>query len=223
MPPESELQYLFYGQTTSYVFSEYIRRNYLAMSGEEPPRWGVSIWVLDAIIGNIMSFYALELEKKDSNFIVNLYKNSESSFLLKSLVKQSIYPSVNCLEYLADKSDYDLQKIAVTSCGLEIAKKLRKSQHEKVRLKAYERLGPMEYLDEMLLDKSRHVRTFAAEWMPRGYSVPTKTLSDRAYWSFAKILEKVSLDQIPMLLANKNLVRNKHLAERLQARLDSKI
>jgi len=194
------------------------------MCGEAPPRWGVSPWVLDALVSNIMSFYVLESHKKDSNFIESIYQNPNSSFsLLKFLVRNSIYTNAKCLEYLAEKNDYDLQKIAVASCGIEIVKTLTKSPYDKVRVEAYKRLGPIHYIDEMLLDKSRHVRTVAAEWMPMGYRVPAKALSDRAYWSFSKILEKVALDQIPMLLANKNLTRNKHLAERLQARLDSKI
>lgn len=193
------------------------------MSGEDLPKWGISRWTLDAISGNVMSFYVLEAQKKDPNFLENLYRDSTSSYLLSFLVRNSIYTSVKCLEYLANKNDPDLQKVAVTACNLEIVRTLTKSPYEKVRAKAYERLGPMEYLDEMLIDKSRHVRSIAAEWMPMGYRVPQKALSDRAYWSFSKILDKVALDQIPMLLANKNLTRNKHLAERLQARLDSKI
>jgi len=120
------------------------------------------------------------------------------------------------------KDSYDLQLVAAKVCSFDNLQVMKKSTCEKVRLEAYKRLGPMEHLDEMLMDKSRHVRSFAAEWMPANYEVPTKSLSDRAYWSFSKILEKVSISQVPMLLGNANLRKNKHMVEVLQSRLDSK-
>jgi len=170
-----------------------------------------------------MSYYVLQAQKKDSNFLEKIYKESNSNFLLEFLSKNSIYSGTNWPDYLSERKDPTLQGIAILFCNLETAKRLTKSPYEKVRVKAYERLGPMEYLDEMLLDKSRRVRSIAAGMMPMGYRVPDKALSDRAYWSFTKILEKVSIDQVPMLLANKNFSKNKHLVDLLQKRLDSKL
>lgn len=192
------------------------------MSGQAPPKWGLGRWMLEEASGNIMLHYILDSHKKDSNFLENYYKESKSFFLLGFLVKRSIYGDIKCLKYLVEKEDPELQKVAAASCDLETVKLLTKSPYDKVRLAAYQRLGPMEYLDEMLIDKSRYVRSLAAGWMPMGYRVPQKTLSERAFWSFSKIIEKVSLDQVPMLLANKNLKKFKHLAELLQKRLDSK-
>lgn len=120
------------------------------------------------------------------------------------------------------KDSCDLQLVAARVCSFDNLQVIKKSPYEKVRLEAYKRLGPMQYIDEMLVDKSRHVRSLAAEWMPTNYEVPTKSLSDRAYWSFSKILEKVSINQIPMLLGNANLRKNKSMVEVLQSRLDSK-
>lgn len=137
------------------------------------------------------------------------------------MVKGSAYTAA-CLNHLMNKQSYDLQMVAVKVCSIDNLQVMKKSPHEKVRLEAYKRLGPMEYLDEMLVDKSRHVRSLAAEWMPTNYEVPAKALSDRAYWSFVKILEKVSLNQIPMLLGNSNLKKSKSMVAMLQNRLDSK-
>jgi hypothetical protein len=221
--PDSELNYIFYSENTHYVIYEFIKLNYNRISGEDLPEWGLSKWFLDTISGNIMSYYVLDFHKKDSSFLETLYEKSNSYFLLNFLIVNSVYTGTNCLKHLSKKDDVNLQLLAVISADLETIRSLTKSPYDKVRLKAYERVGIMDHLDEMLVDKSRLVRGVAAKWMPMGYRVPQKALSDRAYWSFAQILDKVSLDQIPMLLANKNLIKNKHLAVKLQARLDSKI
>jgi hypothetical protein len=220
--PESEVLYLLYNNSTCRYVKHHIRENASTINGLSNSKFGIYDWTLDSAVGGAFSFYVLEEQKKDSSFLESYFEKSNNYFLLNYLVRNSIYNSLKCLESLADKSFYDLQKVAVATCSLETVRKLTKSNHEKVRLEAYRRLGPMECLDEMLVDKSRHVRSLAAEWMPMGYTVPQKALSDRSYWSFSKILEKASLDQIPMLLGNKKLAQNKHLMGRLQARLDSK-
>jgi len=221
--PEDELKYIFYSDSFYYVFSSFVSENYDLISNETPYKYGPSAWMINSITGNFMYYYVYKAQNKDSNFLENLYKDSNSSFLLKFLVESSYYTGAKCLEHLANKRHFDLQNIAVHSCSLDAIKLLTKSQHEKIRMEAYKRLGPIDYLDEMILDKSRHVRSLAASWMPMGYYLPQKALSERSYWSFSKIVEKVALDQIPMLLANKHLIKNQHFAERLQARLNSKI
>ena len=211
---------MFYAEHIKFYISQYLDQNKHLF--QTISKYGLGNWTIRAVFDGLVFFYAVEESKKDKTIIPSIFKDSESVEVLLSLVRTSAYTGIDCLNHLVNKQHYDLQMIAVDICDIEDLKKLTKSPYDKVRLSAYKRLGPMQYIDEMLLDKSRHVRSCAAGWMPHGYEVPTKALSDRAYWSFAKILEKVSLLQIPMLLGNKKLSNNRHLSERLQNRLDSK-
>jgi hypothetical protein len=218
MPTKVEIDYLVSTSYAMICLDKFIREN-LHEKGEH----SYSTWINTPIINSVTCFYVLEREKIEAGFIESLYKNSNNEHMLHVLVNNSVYSSLKCLEFLADKRSYDLQKIAVTISSLEVVKKLTKSNYDKVRAEAYKRLGPAEYLDEMLVDKSRHVRAIAASWIPMGYTVPQKALLDRAYWSFTLIADKVSVDQIPMLLGNKNLAKNKALVQKLQARMESKV
>jgi hypothetical protein len=222
-PSPDEINYLFYDKNCIRLIKEHFRTNYNSYTGAKD-RWGLSIWVERLIFEAYVSFYIIsEYKKSDDIFIENLYRSSNCNDLLRYIASNSIYSGVKCFDILAEKNDQYLQKIAVTSCSKEALLKLRHSTYDTVRVEAYKRLGPLEFLDEMLVDKSRHVRVIAADIMPHGYSVPQKALSDRAYWTFKKIMEKMCIDQIPMLLGNKKIKQNSSLASLLQTRMESKL
>lgn len=211
-PSESEVNYLIYDKNIAYYV-----KDALLSSERSVPHWRV-----DSLIGNLMTFYVLEFSKEDPTFLSNIYKDTDNEFLLTSLLRNSIYPDLESIELLANRMSVELQLAAVQVSGKETLLKLRSSPHTKVRVETYKRLGILDYLDEMLLDRTQEVRLIALEWMPRGYRVPQKALSDRAYNTFSMLIERVSLDQIPMLLGDKKLSKTKWLTEKIQDRLNSK-
>lgn len=222
-PSADEINYLFFDKNCINIIKAHIKSNYESYTGAKD-RWGFSPWIERLVLQAYVSFYILSEHKKsdDDGFIERIYKDSNCDEVLMYIVANSIY-SAKCFDILAEKNSQYLQKIAVSSCSRESLLKLRQSPYDAVRVDAYRRLGPMEFLDEMIVDKSRHVRGVAADIMPYGYSVPQKAFSDRAYWTFKKIMEKMSIDQIPMILGNKKIKQNSSLSKLLQSRLESKV
>lgn len=220
-PSADEINYLFYDKNCIRLIREHLRANFDTYTGMKD-RWGLSSWTEKIIMQAYVSFYIVSEQKKnDDGFIEGIYKNSNCDEFLMYIVANSIY-SAKCFDILAEKNSQYLQKVAVSSCSRESLLKLRQSPYDTVRVEAYRRLGPLDFLDEMIVDKSRHVRGVAADIMPYGYSVPQKAFSDRAYWTFKKIMEKMSIDQIPMILGNKKIKQNSSLAKLLQTRMESK-
>ena len=98
--------------------------------------------------------------------------------------------------------------MAATFCSIDALRKLKGHKCKKVRKIYYNRLGPVECLDEMLDDKIADIRYEGLARAPYYYDKLKGFTKEIARGPFTLLLEKIPLDYLPMLVANRNVKSN---------------
>lgn len=227
-------------------------KNYYQEFEKTNNTWAANQKNLNSII-SAKDFSALYKSQKCMNLIYKIFHNNKyivKAFLLGlfqeypqlgyDIAKNSIVPELrihaiqcgyyhdlNEIDALAESlEDFDskLKLFIVSRCSLEVLKKLRKDPEDKVRIEAYKRLGVVEYLDEMLDDKSMKVRLLAAEVAPMFYpkfkEMAAKEISGPVFLEIAK---KIDVKSIPYMLGNRNLNSNARFSGPIKKILDRRL
>ena len=85
---------------------------------------------------------------------------------------------------------------------------------------AFERLGPVSHLDLMLKDKYADIRMMGVEFAPLNYPALSDMKNEISGKVFRLLLTKIRKDDLPMLLANRNL-KDKYISSIFQSRIES--
>lgn len=145
--------------------------------------------------------------------------NFDSNVTL-SLVRSGHYADINQLNEYAINESGSLQEYAAKHCSIETLRKLKGSSNKNVRKIYYMRLGTIECLDEMLKDPDASIRGDAVRMAPFGYHGLKGMVNEIAKYPFRYLIDKLSDEDIPMILANRNIKSNKQFAKRLQERME---
>jgi hypothetical protein len=97
------------------------------------------------------------------------------------------------------------------------------SDHDKIRLLAYQKIGPLSYLDEMIKDPHAMIRKYAVRLLSPGDQRLASFINDRSQDVFIQALSKISASLIPMMLGSSHLKKKRAkevLNNRLQASQD---
>jgi len=140
--------------------------------------------------------------------------------MIESLLRSSSYEDISILNDVALNLNGPAQLFAAQYCTIDTLRQLRRSKDAKIREVVFSRLGTVECLDEMLDDKTKDIRVQAVHLAPMGYSRLSKMTKEISGAVFSVLIDKINISSIPMLLGNRNM-KNKWIAKRLQARLDS--
>ena len=149
----------------------------------------------------------------------HIIKEGISDCLALICLQNGFYSDISVINFAAlNDSIPDTQLYAAHTCDFKTLKKLTSHKSNKVRSVVFTRLGPVEALDDMLIDKKASVRELGVSYAPFGYSKLSLMTKELARGVFRELVSKISLSDIPMMLANRNLKcswQQKKLEERM--------
>jgi hypothetical protein len=160
----------------------------------------------------------LELCKLSKN---EIWKTNINLKTINELIRLSIYPDANFITKKFNDIDYSNLCKIIDLYPIDEILELVNHTNSDIRIRIYKKIGIYKSLDKMMCDPDRGVRGLAYYAMPIGYRVPNSSINDRSSYNLGYIIDKVSFDQVPMLLGHKKIQKNKYLMEKLQKRLNS--
>jgi len=192
---------------------------HLASKPTNTPR-GYSTYYVNNIIHQINSAVMLALPNKGDY----LLKNSDNMSLKCYIFDSGLYSSVKMIDYLAENFEGEIQLKAASVCSVSQLRKLNKLKtlDKAVRRIIYDRLGPVECLDQMIDDKYAANRESGYRWAPYGYKkLEEKAMTEIARGPTSILIRKLSVEFMPLMLANRNVLKNKWIAKMIEQRMNS--
>jgi hypothetical protein len=147
-------------------------------------------------------------------------KESEIDIVKTIIIEKGSYTDVNLIDDAALNGSGESQVLATKFCSVDVLRKLKSSKSSKVRKMVYERLGPVECLDDMLDDKIASIRTEGLARAPYYYDKLKQFTKEIARDPFTILVDKIPLDYLPMLMANRN-VNNSWISSKFESRMSS--
>lgn len=169
-------------------------------------------WTITKFVGVVLPCYPKVGDK--------ILKDSNIDLIKTIVVERGAYTDVKLLDHVALHGDGDSQVAATKFCSTDVLRSLKSSKSTRVRRIVYERLGPVECLDDMLDDKIASIREDGLRRAPYYYDKLKQFTSEIARGPFSILVEKIPLDYLPMLMANRN-VKNSWISSKFESRMSS--
>jgi len=153
-----------------------------------------------------------------------ILKKSKNSQVKEYIFNNGLYSDIKLIDHLALNSSGELQALAAAVCSVSTLRTLNKRDNltKQVRITIYQRLGPVECLDQMIDDKYANNRTEGYRWAPYGYAkLEGKALTEIARGPTSMLIKKLKREVLPLLLANRNVLKNQWVARQIQQRMDA--
>jgi hypothetical protein len=222
-------------------FAELIRK----LKTANPKRWNFEkeVHKIDLTIDEFRSIYLNkkakaifdvavyeEYQKYIFLYYVNKYPECANEVLESTkfdnfkmyLIESGYINDIKVFNKLAKSKLLKVRLFSVKYCDFKTLDKLASDKDKRVRLKVFDRLGPVESLDRMLSDKSWEVRLKGVRAAPFNYSKLSNMINELSKQVFIELVKKIKDDSIPMLLGNRNL-KCKEVKRILQERLDGEL
>lgn len=174
---------------------------------------------------NLLEKLCRQLTHRVNDKADSIIRNSENEFYKAFLFRKGMYSSVKTIDYLALNAESgDLLDEVAAVCSISALRKLnkRKKLPKSVKTIIYQRLGPVECLDDMINDKYANNRELGYRWAPYGYPLlEEKVLTEIARGPTMVLIEKLKVEVLPMLLANRNVLKSNWIAKKIEERLNA--
>ena len=158
---------------------------------------------------------------KNPSHADDIISNSKSEFYVEEILNLGFYSDINILNTLAVTREGKIQEFAAKACSISVLKGLKDCKNKNVRATYYMRIGAVDCLDDMLKDPIANNRAEGIKYAPYAYDKLKELVGEISRYPFSCLIEKISLDYIPMILANRNLKSNRWISSKVQERLDS--
>lgn len=175
--------------------------------------------------GNILDRLCRDLTSRINDKADKIIRESENDFYKAFLFRKGMYSSTKTIDHLALNAEgKELLDEVVAVCSISALRKLnkRKKLPKSVKSVIYQRLGPVECLDDMINDKYANNRELGYRYAPYGYPLlEEKVLTEIARGPTMALIEKLKVEVLPMLLANRNVLKNTWVAKKIEERLNA--
>jgi hypothetical protein len=121
------------------------------------------------------------------------------------LLSRGYYADLAIIDNLSADSSVEVRVWVAHHSSFDTLKKMRLDGSSKVRRVVYGRLGPVEALDDMLLDKDAAIRERGVCYAPMNYKGFSNMYNELSKKVFPWIVSKMQRDKLPMLLGNRNM------------------
>jgi len=177
----------------------------------------------------LKKYFSIKEFSKNKKFLEILFSNHDyhlnhnQNVIYQLIVDNGIYTeeALNCLP-IESKYSGSIQRCLLLLGGIDILKKLTKSSLESIRYEAYSRLG-VEFVEDMLNDTSARIQILGVRYMPYGYTVPKNLLTSKSVSVLEEMICKISINQLPLLLADKRLDKKPYIKNIIESRFNSGI
>ena len=171
------------------------------------------------ILGSEILSDRVEAAKNPEEGVKSSYCEADYN-IITMILRSGYYSDISVLDDAALYLEGDPQRFAVEFCSVSALRKLTTVKDSKVRRIVYQRLGPVECLDEMITDKIKDIRYDGVSRAPLGYPKLDSMIKEIARDVFNVLVHKIDIGTLPMLLANRN-IKNNWIASRVESRLNS--
>lgn len=144
---------------------------------------------------------------------------SEDKQVVKIAFEMGYYGSISDLDTLAKSSSEEIRAIVAKYCSIEALRGMTGDKSAKIRRIVFERLGPAECVDLMLKDPKADIRSDGVRFSPFGYEKLAEMTGEIAFYPFYNLIQKISVEYLPMVLANRNVKGNSSVAHILNERM----
>ena len=149
-----------------------------------------------------------------------IIENSNEDRVVYACLSGGFYDDIKTLNRVALWEHMpESQLYAVRLCSIKTLRETISSKNSKVRTIAFERLGPVECIGEMLEDSIAKNRELGARYAPYGYKPLSEMTNEIARSVFGLIVSKIDIQYLPMMLANRN-IKNKWQSKMIEERLN---
>jgi hypothetical protein len=169
-------------------------------------------WVATRILEYLLPMYVDVGDK--------ILKKSEIDMVKCIVITNGVYKDISSIDEVAKSGSGDSQVLAANFCSIKALRTLKGHKSSKIRKVYFNRLGPVECLDEMLSDSIADIRYEGIARAPYYYDKLKTLTKEIARAPFSLLINKIPLDYLPMLVANRN-VKNSWVSSRFEARISS--
>jgi hypothetical protein len=162
--------------------------------------------------------------EQNENINLDFFMKDDSKYpnIRLIMLKASLYRDLNIFNETCFDSSEPIRIYSVDKCSYEFLKKCIKDKNKTVRLKAYTRLGPIDYCESALKDKAKVVRTWAIDNAPHFSSMLSKMSNEKSAHNFEKLISKVNKSSLPFFLSPSHLT-SKNVSQYLKSRIKNEI
>jgi hypothetical protein len=183
----------------------------LAFHGTTSYSSRVDTWLSRRVVSHLLSLYP---EMGD-----DVLAESEIDFIKCMVLEDGIYKDVSRIDEVAKDGSGESQVVAANYCSIEVLRTLKGHKNSKIRKIYYARIGPVECLDEMLSDRLADIRCDGITRAPFAYEKLNNLTKEIARAPFTVLVEKISFEYLPMLLANRN-IKNSWISKIIERRMN---
>lgn len=200
---EEALDWLMSGEKFDFIRSRYPGRHWWA--------------------NNFISRLRDEMILKNLPNVDLILKKSTCNDTRLKILSEGYYSDIKLIDYVAKRSSGDLLLFCAKICSTRTLKKIKDKNNKQLMSIVYERLGPVECLDDMIDDKYAKNRTLGYQYAPFGYEKLNEKTSEIARGPTYFLIKKISKEYLPMLLANRNLKQGSWVSKAMQERMDREV
>jgi len=203
------------------------------ISGEDALEWLMSSEKFDFIssactgrlwwVRSFLSRLRDEMILKNLSNVDLILKKSTCNDARLKILSEGCYSDIKLIDYVAKRSSGDLLLFCAKICSTRTLKKIKDKNNKQLMSIVYERLGPVECLDDMIDDKYAKNRTLGYQYAPFGYEKLNEKTSEIARGPTYFLIKKISKEYLPMLLANRNLKQGSWVSRAMQERMDREV
>ena len=150
-------------------------------------------------------------------------KKSKSNSIRMKIISEGYYSDINLIDYVAKRSDGDLLSYCAQICSIRTLKKIKDPKNKSLMKIYYNRLGPVDCLDDMIDDKYADNRAEGYKYAPFGYPKLNEKLGEIARGPSYYLIKKISKEYLPLLLGNRNISKGSWINRALQERMDREV
>jgi hypothetical protein len=174
-------------------------------------------WVLSSRIGSWIAHNS-SLAKKA------LFSGSTDESIKSNIINNNLVEVEDLMESVRNKSALsflsNIQERLLEITNPVDAEVFVDSDYDKIRLLAYQKIGPMSHLDDLIKDPHALLRKYAVRLLSPGDQRLASFINDRSQDVFIQALSKISVSLIPMMLGSSHL-KKKRVKDILNQRIQS--
>ena len=149
-----------------------------------------------------------------------LLEYSEVDDVKSFILEAGVYSDLKLIDKVALGSNGKAKAMAARFCSIEALREIKNTKDKAVQTACFQRLGPVECLDEMLGSRYASVRSEGLARAPMNYSKLKDMTGEIARQPFSLLVRKIPFEYLPMLLANRNVKKNSWMQRMLEDRLN---
>ena len=176
----------------------------------------------DSYINVFLNCIKYSLEDEDFNIDFFLKDDSRCHKLRYFLITNGCYKDIRIFDNLIEDENKDIRYYVVTRCSVDKLNIFLKDKDKLIRLKAYERLGPVSHYKKSLKDRTKKIREWGINYAPIYDKSLSSMHSERSAHNYCILIQKVDKSDLPFFLSP-SFLKSKTVGQYVKNRIKQEI